>query len=138
MKFLSPEWVDQLDQQLKASRLHLPSASEDNPNPISSLCVQNIVELPDQQPDLRYAITIDATGATATAGQVQNPNVTFTQSWSVATAIAQKKRDAHAAFLMGEIKVSGDVSELMNLGDAAAQIQAVITELNDNTEFGTD
>lgn len=115
----------------------MPSASEDNPNPISSLCVQNIVELPDPQPDLRYAITIDASGATATAGQVQNPNVTFTQSWSVATAIAQKKRDAHAAFLMGEIKVSGDVSELMNLGDAAAQIQAVITELNDNTEFGT-
>ena len=148
MKFLSPEWVAQLDQQLKASGLRLPASADryemanldaDAGNPSfdlpSVICIQNIVRLPGSEPDLCYFITVDTRCAMAASGLAKSPNLTFAQTWEVAAAIAQGRRDSHEAFLMGEIKVTGDVSELLPLEDIALQVQQVSAALNQQAVF---
>lgn len=176
IEFLSPEWVEQLDQKLKSSGLRLGQLGDETSqlaeaqvskrlgqlgeetsqlaevqaskrlgqqgavgeaasSSASRLCVQNIVELPPPQKPFRYFITIDPSGAAAALGADQHPSVTFTQPWQVAVAIAQHQRDAHAAFLMGEIKVAGDVAALLGLAETFAELQQIISAVNQTTNL---
>ena len=141
MKFLSPEWVAQLDEQLKASGLCLSAETSESdtgdhdlPMP-ETICIQNIVQQPDAQPDLCYFITVDSDCAAATSGLAVSANLTFTQTWEVAAAIAQGRRDSHEAFLMGELKVTGDVAELLPLEAVALQVQQVSSAVNQQAVF---
>ena len=129
MKFLSEEWVGALDARLRESDVRLPEGS------MAALCVQNIAELGDGEAPLCYFIQVDAQGTTATFGKVPDPTVVFTQPYDVAVSIAQRRRDAHAAFLLGEIKVSGDVISLLSLNDITVQIQQLVASLYAVTEF---
>ena len=129
MKFLSEEWVEALDSKLRESDVRLPEGGP------ASLCVQNITEFSDGEAPLCYSIRVDAQGATAAFGRASDPSVVFTQPYEVAVSIAQRRRDAHAAFLLGEIKVEGDVTALLNLGDITVKIQGLVSSLQDDTDF---
>ena len=121
--------MEALDAKLRESDVRLPEGS------MAALCVQNIAEFSDGEEPLCYFIRIDADGATATFGKAPDPLVVFTQPYDVAVSIAQRQRDAHAAFLLGEIKVSGDVTALLQLGDITAKIQELVAFLQPDTEF---
>ena len=129
MKFLSEEWVEALDAKLRESDVRLPEGS------MAALCVQNIAEFSDGEEPLCYFIQVDAQGTAATFGKAPDPSVVFTQPYDVAVSIAQRQRDAHAAFLLGEIKVAGDVTALLQLGDITAKIQELVESLHGITEF---
>ena len=118
-----------LDEKLRESDVRLPEASQ------ASLCVQNITEFSDGETPLCYFIQVDAEGATATFGKAPDPSVVFTQPYDIAVSIAQRNRDAHAAFLLGEIKVEGDVTSLLSLSDVTAKIQELAASLQPATEF---
>ena len=118
-----------LNEKLRESDVRLPKGSA------TALCVQNITELSDGEEPLCYFIQVDAKDATAVFGKTPNPTVVFTQPYDVAVSIAQRNRDAHAAFLLGEIKVEGDVTSLLNLGDVTARIQELVASLQPATEF---
>ena len=117
-----------LDSKLRESDVRLPEGGP------ASLCVQNITEFSDGETPLCYFIQVDAQGATATFGKAPEHTVVFTQPYDVAVSIAQRRRDAHAAFLLGEIKVKGDVTALLHLGDITAQIQELVASIQSNTE----
>ena len=129
MKFLSEEWVAALNVRLRESDLRLPEGS------MAALCVQNIAEQGGGEEPLCYFIQVSTEGATATFGKAPDPLVVFTQPYDVAVSIAQRQRDAHAAFLLGEIKVAGDVTALLQLGDITAKIQELVESLHRITEF---
>ena len=118
-----------LDEKLRESEVRLPEGIA------TALCVQNITELAGGEEPLCYFIQVDAKGATAVFGKTPNPTVVFTQPYDVAVSIAQRNRDAHAAFLLGETKVEGDVISLLNLGDVTTQIQELAASLQPDTEF---
>ena len=121
--------MEALDSKLRKSDVRLPEGGP------ASLCVQNITEFSDGEAPLCYSIRVDAQGATAAFGKAPDPSVVFTQPYDVAVSIAQRRRDAHAAFLLGEIKVEGDVTALLNLGDITAKIQGLVSSLQDDTDF---
>ena len=129
MKFLSEEWVEALDSKLRESDVRLPEGGP------ASLCVQNITEFSDGETPLCYFIRVDAQSATAAFGKAPDPSVVFTQPYDVAVSIAQRRRDAHAAFLLGEIKVEGDVTALLNRGDITVKIQELVASLHPTTKF---
>lgn len=118
-----------LDLKLRESDVRLPKASQ------VSLCVQNITELGVGESPLCYFIQVDAQGATATFGKAPENTVVFTQPYDVAVSIAQSRRDAHAAFLLGEIKVEGDGTALLHQGDITAKIQKLAASLQPATEY---
>lgn len=126
---MSAEWVEALDEKLRESDVRLPAASA------ISLCVQNITELSDGEEPLCYFIQVDSQGATAAFGKAPEHTVVFTQPYHVAVSIAQRNRDAHAAFLLGEIRVAGDVTALLRLGSITAKIQELAASLQPATEF---
>ena len=129
MKFLSEEWVEALDARLRESDVRLPEGG------MAALCVQNIAEFSDGEAPLCYFIQVDAQGTAATFGKAADPSVVFTQPYDVAVSIAQRQTDAHAAFLLGEIKVAGDVIALLSLNDITVQIQQLVASLYAVTEF---
>ena len=118
-----------LDLKLRESGVRLPEGGP------ASHCVQNITEFSGGETPLCYFIRVDAEGATAAFGKASDPSVVFTQPYDVAVSIAQRRRDTHAAFLLGEIKVEGDVTALLNLGDMTARIQELVESLHSITEF---
>lgn len=122
--------MEALDLKLRESGICLPLDHE-----VGALCVQNIAERGVGELPLCYFIQVDAQGATATFGNAPQHTVVFTQPYDVAVSIAQRRRDAHAAFLLGEIKVEGDVIVLLNLSDITVQIQQLVASLYAVTEF---
>lgn len=121
--------MEALDSKLRESGICLPLGHE-----VGDLCVQNIAERGVGESPLCYFIQVDAHGATATFGNAPECTVVFTQPYEVAVSIAQRRRDAHAAFLLGEIKVKGDVTALLHLGDITAQIQELVASIQSDTE----
>ena len=119
-----------LDVRLRESDVRLPLDIE-----VDGLCVQNIAELGGGEAPLCYFIWVDAEGVTAAFGEAADPAVVFTQPYDVAVSIAKRQRDAHAAFLLGEIKVSGDVTALLQLDEITAKIQESVESLYSITEF---
>jgi len=64
-------------------------------------------------------------------GRVADADVTFTQDAAVAAAVARGERSARSAFILGEIRVGGDVSLLMDLGPALADLGDVFAPARD-------
>lgn len=119
-----------MDAKLRESDIRLKPDHE-----VDALCVQNIAERGVGESPLCYFVQVDTQGATATVGNAPEHTVVFTQPYEVAVSIAQRRRDAHAAFLLGEIKVAGDVTALLHLGDITAKIQELVSSLQPGTEF---
>ena len=58
----------------------------------------------------------------AAPGPAPDPDVTFSQDAEVAAAIARGEVAARTAFIMGRIRIGGDVSVLTDLGPALAGV----------------
>ncbi len=48
-------------------------------------------------------------------GDMEEPEITLTQSYEDATAIQKGELDANAAFMQGRVKVTGNMAKLMSL-----------------------
>lgn len=138
-KFLSPEWVQQLDVLLGAAKICLPvnglsQTIEDSRKPDgNTLCVQTEIDMDGKI--VGYFVSIDKAGASATAGFADSPDIVFSQLYETAVAIANNTKDAHVAFLMGEIQVSGDVTKLFGIEEIPRKLQKAVADLNSSTVF---
>jgi hypothetical protein len=74
----------------------------------------------------------------AHVGEADDPLVTFSQRWAVATAIASGRRSAAEAILAGDVSVSGRSAELVPWRAALRQADAALARLAETTEVPAD
>jgi putative sterol carrier protein len=107
-RFLSEAWFDAIAESTR------PVRREGS----SGITVQQVVTgTPDG--DVRYAISLSDERATVRPGQVGHADVTFTEDYATAAAIARGELTAQAALLAGRIRVAGDMAVLMTRPEAA-------------------
>ena len=68
----------------------------------------------------RWHVVLDDGEVAVRAGAAPTPDVTFSQDADTARAIAAGELAARTAFVMGRIRMGGDVSVLLDLGPALA------------------
>lgn len=102
--FLSPEWMRRADALLAgADDLSVPG----DPFTIE----QTVTGGPDEP--VRYHLRFDEHGARLHPGPADDPTVTLAVDRSVAAAVARGEVSAQAAFQNGDIRVGGDMQQLI-------------------------
>ena len=92
-RFLSPEWFDEVARPA--------------PDPVLLTVRQVVTGAPGG--DVRYALLVGASGATVSRDEPDEADVTFTESWETASAIANGELAPQQAFADGRLVVEGDV-----------------------------
>jgi putative sterol carrier protein len=102
-RFLSEAWFDALAEPTGPA----------NRGGAAGITVQQVVtDTPDGE--VRYAVTISDERATVHPGRAARADVTFTEDYSTAVAIARGELTPQAALLAGRIRVAGNVAALMS------------------------
>jgi putative sterol carrier protein len=105
-RFLSEAWFDAIAQSTD------PVRPEGSPG----ITVQQVVTgTPDGE--IRYAVSLSDELPTVRPGQAAHADVTFTEDYATAAAIARGELTAQAALLAGRIRVAGNVAALMTRPD---------------------
>lgn len=71
-----------------------------------------VTDMPDGE-DLDYYVNIADDAAEVGLGELEEGDVTVTNSYETAAAISQGDVNTQMAFMTGKLKVSGDMSKLM-------------------------
>ncbi len=125
-QYLSAEWMGAM-QRVAAT---VPSPE---PPPQEALTIeQHVTGAPGG--DVTYHLTVDAAGVRVEPGTSPNPTITFTQDYETAAAIARGDLSAQTAFMVGQLRVRGDLPALVanqevlaGLDDRFAPVRAETT-----------
>jgi hypothetical protein len=122
-RFLSSAWFDDLGRALAGC----DTAAD-------GLVVQQVVmDTPDGE--VRYWMRIADQQATVRPGQTTHPDVTFTEDYATAAAIARGELTTQAALLAGRIRVSGNLATLAAHQDQLRGVDPLPAAVRAGTTF---
>lgn len=132
--FLSREWLDELDEAAASSQA-LRSATAD-----VGLTVQQVVTPGDRGTagggeTAAYHVVVDHGSVRIRPGHADHFDVSFTQDRETATAVGRGELSAQAAFMLGRVRVGGDVSSLMAHQSTFAGLDDVFAEVRARTTY---
>jgi hypothetical protein len=97
--------------------------------------VDGAVTVEQRAGDLVWHAQIAGTEVRLRPGPAVAPDVTFTQTYEVAAAVARGERSAQAAVMAGEITVDGNVSVLLTAAPALADLEDRLADLRAETRY---
>jgi alkyl sulfatase BDS1-like metallo-beta-lactamase superfamily hydrolase len=104
-KWLSQEWLDE-GKKLAESQPERPGAS----------ARMQYVVTGGPEGDIKYYWVLEnGKLKESKLGEMEDPEVTLTQSYEDAMKIQKGELDANAAFMQGRVKVTGNMAKLMSL-----------------------
>jgi putative sterol carrier protein len=122
MKFLSPEWADTLTASINAGDEFKQAAGD------QAARIQQVISGSDGE--TRYWTTIAAGVIDMGMGDVDAPDATITQSYDTAVALAKRELSPVTAFMMGKIKVDGNMGLLLGLAGALGKVADAMAALD--------
>lgn len=132
-RYLSPEWLAELDRACRDGRRRkAPAIAE------TRFVIQQLVS-DGPHGDVAYHLCIDHGEVSVHAGVAPAPAVTLNQDYDTAAAVARGELSAQRAFMAGRLRVRGDLLGLVELQGSIAELSddigGVRRALRDRTEF---
>lgn len=122
LAFLSPDWIEALDQAARAAPVGATSTS-------AVLVVEHHVR--HAAGDVVYHLVVGPEGVSVTAGPATAPTIRFVSDRATAWAVASGRTSAQRAFMSGDLQVGGDLralvdrpEDLSTLGDLFSSVRA--------------
>jgi putative sterol carrier protein len=127
-RYLSEEWFDEVNRAAADSdQLQTDTASVE-------LTIQQVVtDTPDG--DVRYAVRVRRGRVEVVRGDDPGADVTITEDWDTARAVAAGDLSAPTAFMTGRIRVGGNVAVLLDAQGSLQGLDQVFADLRDRTTF---
>jgi predicted lipid carrier protein YhbT len=127
-RFLSPEWLGELDDAARrAQGDQLP------PGEVRLVVGQRVRRAPDDE--VAYALRLEHGTVRVVPGPAEDADVTLVQDLDTATAVAQGRLSAQAAFMTGRLRVEGDVSVLLAHQDVVAAVDGALAPVRATTTY---
>jgi len=127
-RYLSDEWFDEVNRAAADNgQLLTDTAGLD-------FAIQQVVtDAPDGE--IRYTVRVRDGRVTLTPGDDPTADVTFTEDWDTARKLAAGELNAPTAFMTGRIRVSGNVSVLLDAQGSLQGLDKVFADLRGGTTF---
>jgi putative sterol carrier protein len=126
--FLSPAWIDALDEAFRDDP-SLAGATAD-----VALVIQQEVSNPDG-PDDTWHVAIDHGSVRVAAGAAEHPDVVFRQDRATAVAVGRGELSAQTAFMIGKLRVDGNVGLLLQHHDLFDSVDDVFSAVRATTDY---
>jgi putative sterol carrier protein len=127
-RFASPEWIAELDRAVAADpALRRASAG------VSLVVQQRVTDGPDG--DASWHVVVDHGDARVVAGEAPQADVTFSQSYDTAAAIGRGELSAQTAFMIGKLRVGGNVELLMTHQATFDGVEDLFEAVRAGTEY---
>lgn len=136
-RFLSPEWLAELDAAIVAHP-RLAALTADVRIVIEQRVTGTTIQSDSPDGDFTYHVVLDHGTGSVKAGPATNPTVTFSQDLAVARSIATGQESAQRAFMSGGLRVGGDLVALTAHQEVLAEVGDVFATVRSTTDFGTD
>ena len=117
-RFLSAEWIAELDQAASTNE-SLRAATAD-----VTLIVQQVVS-GRSGGDVSWYVVVDHGKVRVQPGRADEPDVIFTQDEETARRIGRGELSAQAAFMLGKLRVGGNVALLVTHQAAFADLDDI-------------
>jgi SCP-2 sterol transfer family. len=122
VKFLSKEWAASVKEALNKDEAFRSAAAG------KKASIQQLITGPEGQTD--YWIMIDDGSIDMGLGDADKPDVTITQSYATAVALAKSELSAVTAYMTGKIKIGGNMGLLLGLQGVLAQLPAAMASID--------
>ena len=115
MQFLTEEWATAVMDAVNSNDEFSKAAGT------AAARIQQLITKPDGEVAHYWTIVIDGRIELG-LGDLENPDATITQSYETAVALAKREANPVTAFMMGKIKVYGNMGLLMGLAGALGKL----------------
>ncbi len=127
-RYLSPEWIGEL-HRVASSSASLRAATTD----VGLVIQQEITGGPGD--DVAWHVVLDHGDVAVRPGRAEAADVTFRQDHATAVAISRGELAAQAAFMVGRLRVGGDVAGLIRHQRALTEVDDVFAAVRAGTEW---
>lgn len=127
-EFLSEEWVAAMNEAAAGSAGLRQSTANVRIN------IQQVVRRGDEE--RCYVIRVDHGQVSVVAGRDADADLTITEDAETAGALARGEMSPQIAFMLGRIRVSGDMPALMSSYEALADVDDAFAPVRATTSYG--
>jgi putative sterol carrier protein len=125
VKYLSQEWIDAYNAVLTDDAVRAALKGK-------SAAIQMVVSNPAQG-EIRYWLRIADDGASAGLGDLDEADVTISQSYETSAQVNKGELDGQKAFTQGKVKIKGKMLKMMQLRGPLAHVQTALATID--TEY---
>ena len=100
---------------------------------VSLVLQQTVTDTPAG--DVAWNVVVDNGTLRILAGMADQPDVTFTQSYATAKAIAMSEMSAQAAFMLGRLRIGGTVAKLIEHREAFDGLDDLFADIRAKTQY---
>ena len=123
IRFLSDEWATNVMDAVNSTDEFSKAAGT------AAARIQQVITKPDGE--VAHYWTIVADGRIELGlGDLENPDATISQSYETAVALATREANPVTAFMMGKIKIDGNMGLLMGLAGALGKLADAMATLD--------
>ena len=122
VRFLSPEWIEELEKRLNASDAFRAAAAS------ADVTIQNVINTPEGPK--RYWMKFDGGTVHLEAGDADKADATIEQDYDTAVALAKSELNPVSAFMTGKIRINGSMMLLMQLQGALSELAKEMQEID--------
>ena len=123
IRFLSDEWATDVMDAVNSTDEFSKAAGT------AAARIQQVITKPDGE--VAHYWTIVADGKIELGlGDLENPDATISQSYETAVALATREANPVTAFMMGKIKIDGNMGLLMGLAGALGKLADAMATLD--------
>jgi putative sterol carrier protein len=122
MKFLSEEWAQAVMEAVNSTDEFSKAAGT------AEARIQQVIKT--SADDTHYWTTVQGGVLGLGIGDLENADATITQSYDTAVALARREINPVTSFMMGKIKVDGNMGLLMGLAGALGKLAETMSTLD--------
>ena len=126
VKYLSQEWIDAYNAALAGDNAVRAALTGKN------AAIQMVIS-DSPQGELHYWLRIADGGASAGLGDLDDAEVTISQSYDTSTQVNKGELDGQKAFTQGKVKIKGKMLKMMQLRGPLAHVQTALAAID--TEY---
>ena len=127
VKYLSQEWIDEYNAALAADDAVRAALKG------KSAILQMVISDSPQGGEIRYWLRIADGSASAGLGDLDDAEVTISQSYETSAQVNSGELDGQKAFTQGKVKIKGKMLKMMQLRGPMAHVQTALAAID--TEY---